>query len=156
MQKACCHPALTLPTNPSSQYGRRLAGKVSAGLQLLVGAWFQVLFHSPNRGSFHLSLTVLVHYRSSGSIEPWKMVLPDSHGVSRVPRYSGASFAAVRCRIRGFHPLWPGFPACFAVYSRIDCGGPTTPDARKHPVCALPGSLAATAGISLDFFSSGY
>jgi hypothetical protein len=25
-------------------------------------------FHSPNRGSFHLSLTVLVHYRSPGSI----------------------------------------------------------------------------------------
>ena len=35
------------------------------GLLLFVGAWFQLLFHSPNRGSFHLSLTVLVHYRSS-------------------------------------------------------------------------------------------
>ncbi len=34
-------------------------------LRLLVSYWFQVLFHSPNRGSFHLSLTVLVHYRSS-------------------------------------------------------------------------------------------
>jgi hypothetical protein len=33
-------------------------------LQLLVSLWFQVLFHSPNRGTFHLSLTVLVHYRS--------------------------------------------------------------------------------------------
>ena len=29
----------------------------------LVSAWFQVLFHSPNRGSFHLSLALLVHYR---------------------------------------------------------------------------------------------
>ena len=28
-------------------------------LRPLVGAWFQVLFHSPVRGSFHLSLTVL-------------------------------------------------------------------------------------------------
>ena len=37
-------------------------------LRPLVGAWFQVLFHSPNRGAFHLSLTVLVHYRSHGSI----------------------------------------------------------------------------------------
>ena len=34
-------------------------------LRLLVGAWFQVLFHSPNRGSFHFSLTLLVRYRSS-------------------------------------------------------------------------------------------
>jgi hypothetical protein len=33
-------------------------------LGLLVGTRFQVLFHSPRRGTFHLSLTVLVHYRS--------------------------------------------------------------------------------------------
>jgi hypothetical protein len=33
----------------------------------LVGMWFQALFHSPPRGAFHLSLTVLVHYRSHGS-----------------------------------------------------------------------------------------
>ena len=37
-------------------------------LRLLVSIRFQVLFHSPNRGSFHLSLTVLVHYRSQVSI----------------------------------------------------------------------------------------
>ena len=37
-------------------------------LRPLVGAWFQVLFHSPARGAFHLSLTVLVRYRSLGSI----------------------------------------------------------------------------------------
>ena len=33
-------------------------------LRLLVGIRFQVLFHLPSRRSFHLSLTVLVHYRS--------------------------------------------------------------------------------------------
>ena len=37
-------------------------------LRPLVGERFQGLFHSPIRGSFHLSLTVLVHYRSLGSI----------------------------------------------------------------------------------------
>ena len=36
-------------------------------LERLVSGRFQVLFHSPNRGSFHLSLTVLVHYRSRSS-----------------------------------------------------------------------------------------
>src|SRR5258708_23952624 len=46
-------------------------------------------FHSPSRGSFRLSLMVLVHYRSSGSIYPLKMVLPDSHRVARAPWYSG-------------------------------------------------------------------
>ena len=37
-------------------------------LRLIVGTWFQVLFHSPCWGTFHLSLTVLVHYRSLESI----------------------------------------------------------------------------------------
>ena len=37
-------------------------------LPLLVGNPFQVLFHSPHRGAFHLSLTVLVRYRSYTSI----------------------------------------------------------------------------------------
>ena len=47
-------------------------------LQLLVSLWFQVLFHSPNRGTFHLSLTVLVHYRSSSvfSLGEWTPQLP--------------------------------------------------------------------------------
>ena len=38
------------------------------GLRPLVGVWFQDLFHSLVQGSFHLSLTVLVHYRSLRSI----------------------------------------------------------------------------------------
>ena len=38
-------------------------------LERLVGKRFQVLFHSPNRGAFHLSLTVLVHYRSRISVQ---------------------------------------------------------------------------------------
>ena len=37
-------------------------------LRQLVCKRFQVLFHSPLRGSFRLSLTVLVHYRSARSI----------------------------------------------------------------------------------------
>ena len=38
------------------------------GLRPLVSVWFQDLFHSLIQGSFHLSLTVLVHYRSLRSI----------------------------------------------------------------------------------------
>jgi hypothetical protein len=41
--------------------------KYSTNLLPLVGMWFQALFHSPHRGAFHLSLTVLVHYRLHGS-----------------------------------------------------------------------------------------
>ena len=58
-------------------------------LSLLVSMRFQILFHSPYRGSFHLSLTVLVHYRSTSSILAWIVVDPDSDKISRVPSYSG-------------------------------------------------------------------
>ena len=47
------------------QKARRHTKKV---LRPLVGEWFQGLFHSPARGAFHLSLTVLVRYRSLTSI----------------------------------------------------------------------------------------
>jgi hypothetical protein len=44
----------------------------------LVNTRFQVLFHSPHRGAFHLSLTVLVHYRSNRifSLGTWTPPLP--------------------------------------------------------------------------------
>src|SRR5574339_403658 len=47
-------------------------------LQLFVGFRFQVLFHSPHRGTFHLSLAVLVHYRSPNvfSLGGWTPQLP--------------------------------------------------------------------------------
>ena len=48
-------------------WGTTLA-QVLNGLLQLVSVWFQDLFHSPIRSTFHLSLTVLVHYRSLRSI----------------------------------------------------------------------------------------
>ena len=44
----------------------------------------------PSRGPFHLSLTVLILYRSPGSVQPWGVVPPPSLRVSRVPSYSGS------------------------------------------------------------------
>ena len=46
-----------------SSIGTTSAAISRPGLCLLVSIWFQLLFHSPYRGTFHLSLTVLVHYR---------------------------------------------------------------------------------------------
>src|SRR5204863_199697 len=63
---------LTLPrsSNSPAHYakGTRSGLPSCDGIALppLVGKRFQVLFHSPHRGSFRLSLTVLVHYRSTG------------------------------------------------------------------------------------------
>src|SRR5262245_1091050 len=70
--------------------GQATPGRSPANaLPLLVGTRFQVLFHSPHSGSFHLSLTVLVHYRSQARIEPWEQVLPVPRPVPLVPRYLG-------------------------------------------------------------------
>ncbi len=59
------------------------------GLRPLVSVWFQVLFHPVIHGTFHLSFTVLVHYRSLRSIQPYQMVLANSNGASPTPPYSG-------------------------------------------------------------------
>ncbi len=51
---------------------------MTIALPLLVSTRFQVLFHSGYPGSFHLSLTVLVHYRSPRvfSLGGWTPLLP--------------------------------------------------------------------------------
>ena len=43
----------------------------------------------PSRGAFHLSLTVLVRYRSQESVQPWRVVPPASGRIPRVRAYSG-------------------------------------------------------------------
>src|ERR1700733_9086463 len=45
----------------------------------------------PSRGTFHHSLTVLVRYRSPGSIQPYQVVLADSQQITGVRCYSGIS-----------------------------------------------------------------
>jgi hypothetical protein len=54
------------------------------------------------------------------------VVLPDSHGVSRVPHYLGyLSRKDYFFRIQGFHLLWPEFP----------------PDSAKNNLCNFPAGL---------------
>ncbi len=59
---------LTLPVKVTRRLIMQKARRHPKGLRPLVGVWFQDLFHSVIHGSFHLSLTVLVHYRSLRSI----------------------------------------------------------------------------------------
>src|SRR5437762_7590274 len=70
-------------------------------LPLLVSIRFQVLFHSPRRGAFHLSLTVLVHYRSlrSTRLGGWSPHVQTGFHVSRPTRV----LWFVR-PVRGCHP----------------------------------------------------
>src|SRR5690606_41992492 len=59
-------------TSPDTLTRRHIMQKArrhpTEGLRPLVGVWFQVLFHPVIHGAFHLSLTVLVLYRSLRSI----------------------------------------------------------------------------------------
>ena len=67
----------------------------------------------PVRGSFRLSLAVLVHYRSPESIEPWRVVPPDSHGLTRDPWYLGTRQEPAGCRVPDYHRLWSALPGPF-------------------------------------------
>ena len=79
-----------------------------SGLRLLVNIRFQVLFHSPpgvlfTFPSWYYALSVDI------CVLPWRVVPPASHGVSRVPRYSGA--------------VCPSRP--FAYMAFTSCGSPS-------------------------------
>ena len=82
------------------------------------------------------------------------MVPPVSHGVSRVPRYSGSDLTNFVFRLRGSHPLWQAFPDLSTKLVRR-CDRPQ-PQRINPLVWPLPRSLATTSGISVDFSSSPY
>ena len=94
MQKARRHPSTSL------------------GLRPLVGLRFQVLFHSPIRSTFHLSLTVLVHYRS---LESYLALRDGTRGFRQ--DFSGPALLRILhvhffLLLQGCHLLWPFFPKC--------------------------------------------
>ena len=96
-------------------------------LRLHVSRRFQGLFHSPRRGAFHRSLTVLLRYRSPEVLAPWSVVAPASRPVPRAGRYSPSTPPpATPCRVRGSHPLWPALPGRSATV-RAGGGAPHAP-----------------------------
>ena len=126
------------------------------GLLQLVSVRFQVLFHSLVQGTFHLSLTVLVHYRSLRSIQPYQMVLADSHKISHVSRYSGYYQVLNAFRLRDYHRLWFNFPEDSTIHLKSTLQSYNPGLALTRPVWAVPFSLATTRGITIVFFSTGY
>ena len=83
-------------------------------LRPAVGARFQALFHSPRRGAFHRSLTVLVRYRSPRvfSLGRWSAPLPARYHVSG-GTHATAAPGCPRRRLPGSHRLRPPVPAGF-------------------------------------------
>ena len=82
------------------------------------------------------------------------VVHPVSHGVSRVPRYSGSSSLNILFAYRALTLYGrPSQTFQLKMLSRDDCPQPR----RINPtVWPLPRSLATTYGISVDVFSSPY
>ena len=129
LQKARRHSRLS--TAPAAR-GRAVSGAVSL----------------PSRGAFHLSLTVLVHYRSQESAQPWRVVPPASDRVSRVRPYSGTgmrggagfAYGAVALFGRPFHAV--PLPAPFVTApprARRESAGPTTPGRQRLAAYTRPG-----------------
>ncbi len=126
----------------------------------------------PSRGAFHLSLTVLVHYRSSRvfSLGGWSPQLPTGCLVSRGTRARTAgrpspaptglspSLAARSRDVQvglGFLQLPPRRATSRPVRLSTPLSQPVAGVARES-VWAAPRSLATTWGISVDVSSSRY
>ena len=125
------------------------------GLLPLVSVWFQVLFHSLVQGTFHLSLTVLVRYRSHNifSLTRWFWQIHAEFHMFRAtqdPVHRTSTF------IRDYHPLWCHFPMTsedlWLNYVR-----PTTPTMPKQGWFGLfPVRSPLLRESLIVFFSSGY
>ncbi len=153
---------LAAPQLAGSFY-KRHAVTPSKGAPTACGRTVSGAVSLPSRGAFHLSLTVLVRYRSQESIQPWRVDPPASHRVSRVRRYSGTVRRASALRVRGSNPLRPAFPSgsarpslCNRTGPGLAARNPGTPRLSAGRFGLFPLSLAATGGISFDFSSSGY
>ena len=112
-------------SNSQAHYAKGTPSQLKL-LRPLVSVWFQGLFHSVIHGAFHLSLTVLVHYRSLRSIQPYRMVPAVSDRVPRAPPYSGYCYYLFILPIRDYHPLWLLFPK-YSNSINSKYRSPTTP-----------------------------
>ena len=150
-------PAVTALTLPHTLTRRLILQKARGQAFLLalppsVSERFQVLFHSPHRGSFHLSLTVLVRYRSSRvfSLGRWSSLLPTGLACPVVlwisnPRVSAFRYGTLTLSGRPFQCRSPGLLRVLV--------GSTTPLA----VATGLGSSAFARHYSRNrLFSSGY
>ena len=78
------------------------------------------------------------------------MVLPASHGIARVPRYSGTVSREIEAfRLRDYHPLWLSIPEAFDYTSILSLSG--LPLRQPHN----PGRIATT-GLGYSPFARRY
>jgi hypothetical protein len=118
----------------------------------IVSAWFQVLFHSPNRGSFHLSLTVLVRYRSSRvfSLGEWSPLLPTGLACPVVLRISAGVFWLSST---GLSPSLAWLSRSVRLAVQLPSAGPPTPASLLAGLGCFPFARHYSGN---RFFSWGY
>ena len=137
MQKACSHP-------------------LKAGLLQLVSARFQVCF-TPLNGvlfTFPSRYWFTIGHRLVFSLGGWAPLIQTGFHVSR-PTWESAG--PVLDFVYGArHPLWPVVPVPFHYPKSDALMAVPQPRRASPPVWANPCSLAATYGITVVFFSSGY
>jgi hypothetical protein len=134
------------------QKARRHAYKA---LRLLVSIRFQVLFHSPpgvlftfpSRYWFTIGRQVVF------SLRGWSPQIPTGFHVSRGTWDTLCSFVFSST---GVLPPMPGLSSPLRLKQISRDESPATPIIRRLLVWAFPRSLAATYGITIVFFSSGY
>jgi hypothetical protein len=132
---------LTLAFTSPSPIGLNLAHTVSRRIMLQEARHHSVLRHRavtackhtvsgsislPSRGAFHLSLTVLVHYRSVGifSLAGWS---PQFHPRFRVTRVTQVPTTPSCLSSTGLSPTMVRLSSTLQLDIWVDVVGPTTP-----------------------------
>ena len=150
-------PHLWCLTSPASATRRTVLQKVRGStykvVPQLVNIWFQVLFHSPPGVlfTFPSRYWFTIAHSFIFSLGGWSRLLPTRFLVSRrtqdpIRLRSDFGYRAFTFFGRAFDPV--------LLSSLLPYHGPSTPV--LGPVWASPLSLAATQGITVVFFSSGY
>ena len=132
---------------------QKVRGCTHTVLPQLVNTGFQVLFHSPPGVLFtfpsqYYALSVTKEYLA---LRGGPRLFPQGFSCLVVLWIPTCSLGF---RLRGFHPLWLVFPGPFCYPQKSIPR--SEPRNARIPVWALPRSLAATYGITVVFFSSGY
>ena len=100
----------------------------------LAGPWFQVLFHSPHRGSFRLSLTVLFAIGGTGysALDRGRPGFTRGFTCPALLRYRTTGCRCIPPTGLSPSPAGLSSPFCYASSLLKPCGsspcGPTTPD----------------------------
>ena len=145
---------LTLPARAARRTVlQKVRGRAHAALPQFMDTGFQVLFHSPPGVLFTFPSQYYALSVTKG-ISPYGVVPAPSARVSRVPAYSGTRPAAPPSAYGAF-TLSGRLSQSRSAWLDSPFRGPE-PRGACAAVWAPPVSLAATPGIDLSFFSSGY